>query len=179
LTSTYTLQNARLSDDFHVFAIEWAPGVVRFYVDENLYQTRTPADVPSGSKWVYDHPFFIILNIAVGGSFPGNPDSTTTWPQTMLVDYVRVYSDPTATSRPSITAAVAQGKHVVVAGANFDRRAVILMNGEPQKTLHDDVNPSSILVGKKLAKRIDRGQTVSLVVQNSDGTASEAFQFTR
>jgi hypothetical protein len=153
--------------------------VVRFYVDEDLYQTRTPADVPSGSKWVYGHPFFILLNIAVGGSFPGNPDSTTTWPQTMLVDYVRVYTDPTATTRPSITAAVAKGKNVVVAGANFDQRAVILMNGEPQKTLHDDVNPTNTLLGKKLAKRIERGLTVSLQVQNSDGTMSEAFQFTR
>lgn len=179
LTAIYTLQNARLSDDFHVFAIEWAPGVVRFYVDGNLYQTRTPADVPSGSKWVYDHPFFILLNVAVGGSFPGSPDATTTWPQTMLVDYVRVYADSTPVTGPSITAAIALGKSVLVAGGNFDGRAVILMNGEPQKTLHDDVNPSSILVGKKLAKRIDRGQTVSLQVQNSDGTTSEAFPFTR
>jgi len=179
LTAIYTLQNAKLSDDFHLFAIEWAPGVVRFYVDDNLYQTRTPADVPSGFKWVYDHPFFILLDVAVGGSFPGSPDSTTIWPQTMLVDYVRVYTDPTAVTRPSITAAIAQGKNVVVAGGNFDERAVMLMNGDPQKTLHDDVNPLNILVGKKLAKRIDRGQTVSLQVQNSDGTTSEAFPFTR
>ena len=179
LTAIYTLQNARLSDDFHIFAIEWAPGVVRFYVDGNLYQTRTPADVPSGSKWVYDHPFFILLDVAVGGSFPGSPDSTTTWPQTMLVDYVRVYNDPTAATRPSITAAIASGKNVVVAGGTFDSRAVILMNGDPQKTLHDDVNPTSILVGKKLAKSIARGQTVSLQVQNSDGATSEAFPFTR
>jgi beta-glucanase (GH16 family) len=179
LTAIYTLQNARLSDDFHIFAIEWAPGVVRFYVDGNLYQTRTPADVPSGSKWVYDHPFFILLDVAVGGSFPGSPDSTTTWPQTMLVDYVRVYNDSTAATRPSITAAIASGKNVVVAGGTFDPRAVVLMNGDPQKTLHDDVNPTSILIGKKLAKSIARGQTVTLQVQNSDGATSDAFPFTR
>ena len=48
--------------------------------------------MPSGDVWVYDHPFYVILNVAVGGSFPGNPDSTTQFPQTMKVDYVRVYS---------------------------------------------------------------------------------------
>jgi beta-glucanase (GH16 family) len=65
---------------------------VSFYVDGNLYETRTNADVPAGDTWVYDHPFYVILNVAVGGSFPGNPTSTTVFPQTMRVDYVRVYS---------------------------------------------------------------------------------------
>ena len=68
------------------------PTRVSFYVNGVLYETRTPADVPSGDTWVYDHPFYVILNVAVGGSFPGNPDSTTQFPQTMKVDYVRVYS---------------------------------------------------------------------------------------
>ena len=61
------------------------------YVDGTLYETRTPADVPPGTTWVYDHPFFIILNVAVGGNWPGSPDGTTCFPQTMTVDYVRVY----------------------------------------------------------------------------------------
>lgn len=65
--------------------------VIRFYVDSNLYATRTPAELPSGADWVFDKPFFIILNVAVGGSWPGNPDSSTVFPQKMLVDYVRVY----------------------------------------------------------------------------------------
>jgi beta-glucanase (GH16 family) len=92
LTATYQNPNGvSLADDFHVYALEWAPGVVRFYVDDVLYETRTPADVP-GKQWVYDHPFFIIMNVAVGGNWPGAPDSTTVFPQTMLVDYVRVYS---------------------------------------------------------------------------------------
>ncbi len=54
-------------------------------------ETRTPADVPQGKKWVYDHPFFLILNVAVGGTWPGSPDASTAWPAQMLVDYVRVY----------------------------------------------------------------------------------------
>jgi beta-glucanase (GH16 family) len=81
----------RFSDDFHVFALEWEPEAIRFYVDDNLYVTRTLADIPVGKKWAFDHPFFLLLNLAVGGDWPGNPDATTVFPQTMLVDYVRVY----------------------------------------------------------------------------------------
>jgi len=90
------------ADDFHVYAVEWEPNAIRFYVDDHLYTTRTPADLPKGAKWVYDHPFFLLLNVAVGGYWPGNPDATSTFPQTMLVDYVRVYeragSAPTGSS---------------------------------------------------------------------------------
>ena len=60
-------------------------------MDGALYQTRTPADLPAGQRWAFDHPFFLLLNVAVGGGWPGNPDATTVFPQTMLVDYVRVY----------------------------------------------------------------------------------------
>jgi beta-glucanase (GH16 family) len=81
----------RFADQFHVYAIEWEPNVIRWYVDNNLYKTLTPSDLPAGAKWVYDHPFFLLLNVAVGGGWPGNPDGTTVFPQTMLVDYVRAY----------------------------------------------------------------------------------------
>jgi beta-glucanase (GH16 family) len=92
LTAAYSLPaGQKFSDDFHTFAVEWEPNVIRFYVDESMFKTRTPADLPGGASWVFDHPFFIILNVAVGGSWPGNPDATTIFPQQMLVDYVRVY----------------------------------------------------------------------------------------
>ena len=87
----YTLTGARFTDDFHVFAVEWEPNQIRWYVDGQLYQTRTPADLPAGSAWVFDHPFFMLLNVAVGGYWPGDPDATTVFPQKMFVDYVRVY----------------------------------------------------------------------------------------
>jgi beta-glucanase (GH16 family) len=61
-------------------------------VDGVVYQTRTPSDLPRGARWVYDHPFFLLLNVAVGGNWPGNPDSTTTFPQEMEVDWVRVHT---------------------------------------------------------------------------------------
>jgi beta-glucanase (GH16 family) len=87
----YALPSGRFTDDYHVYAIEWQPNEIRFYVDDHLYETRTPADLPQGTKWVYDHPFYILLNCAVGGNWPGNPDDSSTFPQKMLVDYVRVY----------------------------------------------------------------------------------------
>ena len=90
-TAVYTLSDTgKFADDFHVFAIEWEASVIRWYVDGTLYSTKTPADIGSGNTWVFDKPFFILLNFAVGGGWPGNPDSTTTFPQTMTVDYVRV-----------------------------------------------------------------------------------------
>ncbi len=80
-----------VNDGFHVYAVEWSPNKIRFYFDDKLIAERTPADLPAGAKWVYDHPFFLILNVAVGGAWPGNPDEGTAFPQRMLVDYVRVY----------------------------------------------------------------------------------------
>jgi beta-glucanase (GH16 family) len=92
LSGAYTLPNqSRFSDDFHVFAVEWEPRTVRFYVDDVLYETQTADNVPPGSHWAFDHPFFLVLNVAVGGYWPGDPDATTSFPATMLVDYVRVY----------------------------------------------------------------------------------------
>jgi beta-glucanase (GH16 family) len=92
LTATITVPPAQtLSDDFHVYAIEWEPAAIRFYLDASLYATFAPTHWPPGGTWVFDHRFFVILNVAVGGDWPGSPDDTTEFPQTMLVDYVRVY----------------------------------------------------------------------------------------
>ncbi|MBK7401205.1 MAG: glycoside hydrolase family 16 protein [Myxococcales bacterium] len=79
------------ADAFHEYAVEWEKDVIRFYVDDALYATRTPSELPKGTKWVYDHPFFLILNLAVGGGWPGDPDGTTVFPQELRVDWVRVY----------------------------------------------------------------------------------------
>jgi beta-glucanase (GH16 family) len=80
------------ADDFHLYAVEWETGIIRFYVDSNLYATFTQSQWPAGGAWSFDHPFFILLNVAVGGNWPGSPDATTVFPQQMLVDYVRVYT---------------------------------------------------------------------------------------
>lgn len=89
-TASYTLPgSAKFSDDFHVFAIEWETNAIRWYVDDTLYSTKTPADI-GGNTWVFDHGFFFILNLAVGGDWPGDPDATTVFPQHLVIDYVRV-----------------------------------------------------------------------------------------
>jgi beta-glucanase (GH16 family) len=81
-----------LRSDFHVYAIEWEENEIRWYFDDQEYFRLTPDDVPD--EWIFDHPFFIILNLAVGGRWPGYPDDTTTFPQFLYVDYVRVYQRP-------------------------------------------------------------------------------------
>ncbi len=91
ITTSTALATGKFADDFHVYAVEWEGTTMRFYLDNVLYSTRTSADLPGGSVWVFDHPFFLILNVAVGGNWPGSPDGTTVFPQKMLVDYVRVY----------------------------------------------------------------------------------------
>jgi beta-glucanase (GH16 family) len=81
----------KFAADFHVYAAEWEPGTVRFSVDAHQYAEFKPSQLPAGKKWVFDHPFFLLLNLAVGGDWPGPPDANTEFPQSMLVDYVSVY----------------------------------------------------------------------------------------
>jgi beta-glucanase (GH16 family) len=90
-----------IADHFHIFTVEWEPNAIRFYVDEHLYATRTPSDLPKGAKWVYDHPFFLLLNVAVGGDWPGSPDASSIFPQEMLVDYVRVFRGRASPASPA------------------------------------------------------------------------------
>ncbi len=91
LTAAYSLpKGKRFADDFHLYAVEWEPGVIRFYVDDALYETQTPGSIPH-KQWVFDHPFYLLLNVAVGGGWPGNPNASTEFPASMVVDYVRVY----------------------------------------------------------------------------------------
>jgi beta-glucanase (GH16 family) len=91
LTASYTLASGRLADDYHVYALEWSPEALSWSVDGNVYEMQKRGSQPIGSAWVYDHPFFLLLNVAVGGDWPGDPNASTTFPQTMSVDYVRVY----------------------------------------------------------------------------------------
>lgn len=92
-----------VSNDFHVYAIEWELDQIRWFVDGVNHFTVTANDIPGGTEWVYNHPFFIILNLAVGGNWPGAPDDTTQFPQTLLVDYVRVYGAPSSSERYEYT----------------------------------------------------------------------------
>jgi beta-glucanase (GH16 family) len=98
ITTEYPLPNGgKFADAFHTFGILWSPREMKFYVDDpsNVYVTYTPASLTAGGMWPFDSTkFFFILNLAVGGSWPGPPNATSIFPQEMLVDYVRVYQEP-------------------------------------------------------------------------------------
>lgn len=114
----YDLVNERVDTGFHIYGIEWGPDYVNFYVDDVLYNQITPEDLldlddpfpesyndvftdpveyelykEKWNQWVYDQPFYMLLNVAVGGNFDGSPGENTIFPQSMLVDYVRVYKN--------------------------------------------------------------------------------------
>lgn len=91
ITGHFTLPGNGFDAGFHTFAIEWDREGIAWFVDGQIYQRRSASDLPSGARWVFDHPFFLLLNVAVGGTFVGDPDESTQFPQTMLVDWVRVY----------------------------------------------------------------------------------------
>ncbi len=97
ITKSFFLEEDRFDTGFHVFGIEWGPNFINYYVDDVLYNQITPDDVPEGGEWVFnERPFHILLNLAVGGDFVGSPNDETVFPQTMLVDYVRVYENTNA-----------------------------------------------------------------------------------
>lgn len=80
-----------LCDDFHVYSVSWGPGRIQWYVDDTRYHSVGPRDL-RGNPWVFDHDFYLLLNVAVGGRVAGPPDGTVVFPQVMLVDYIRVYA---------------------------------------------------------------------------------------
>jgi beta-glucanase (GH16 family) len=91
ITETFDLQNGRFDAKFYNYSVEWGEDYIDFFVNGIPYQRVEPDDVPG--EWVFNTPFHIILNVAVGGNFVGFPTDDTEFPQTMLVDYVRVYKE--------------------------------------------------------------------------------------
>lgn len=81
---------APLAGDFHVYAVDWEPDRIRWYFDDTCYHTVTPQDL-RGKPWVFDHDFYLLLNVAVGGTASVAPDDSTPFPQAMLVDYMCVH----------------------------------------------------------------------------------------
>jgi beta-glucanase (GH16 family) len=111
LGQNFTFPGGSDVTSFHTYGAIWSPNMVQFYVDSpsNVFFVRTVNDVPGGpGQWVFNHSFINITNLAVGGDFPGNPDSTTPSPATMLVDYIHYYQrsavqTPTLGNPPPIT----------------------------------------------------------------------------
>ncbi len=90
VTRRYDLVGSRFDADFHTFAVEWSSDRINWFVDSTLYQSIKKSYTPG--DWVFDHPFYLILNLAVGGGPPGPPTGTV-FPQQMVVDWVRVYKE--------------------------------------------------------------------------------------
>ncbi len=88
--SKWNRQDYNIADEFHTYAIEWEPDEIRWYYDGDQYFTFTPADL-GDRQWVFDHPFFIILNLALGGQLAGPIGLDTAFPAQLQVDYVRVF----------------------------------------------------------------------------------------
>jgi beta-glucanase (GH16 family) len=115
---------AAFADAYHTFAVDWAPDSITWSVDGTVYQHRTPADV-GGNQWVFNKPFFLILNLAVGGYWPGDPDGNTAFPAQLLVDYVKVTTG--ADSQPGGGTGTITG----LAGKCVDVQAAATANGTP------------------------------------------------
>ena len=90
VTASFTA-GASLAEGFHVYSVLWQPDRICWYVNDELYSTVTPADL-HGSRWVFDHDFYLLVNVAVGGTFSQAPDSSVVFPQAMLIDYIGVYT---------------------------------------------------------------------------------------
>ena len=122
---TYTLPGgAALADNFHLFAIEWTTNQIKWFVDNHQYFTATPSSLPGGATWVFTQPQFLILNVAVGGKWPGDPDATTVFPQQMLVDYVRVYKYVAAAPDPPTALMASPGNGTVFLSWNASTNVV-------------------------------------------------------
>jgi beta-glucanase (GH16 family) len=85
--------HSSLAKDFHVYSVVWEPGRIRWYLDGRRYATVTPADLGSRT-WAFDHEFFLLVNVAVGGTASVTPGPSVTFPQRLLIDYIRVYAAP-------------------------------------------------------------------------------------
>lgn len=92
ITAQFAMPNGEpVANDFHVYALDWEPDLIRWYIDSHLYHVVSRANVSSHNRWVFDAPFYLLLNLAVGGNLAGPVDAQSPYPKDMIVDYVRVW----------------------------------------------------------------------------------------
>lgn len=122
-----------VGENFHVFTVDWEPDRITWYMDGVKYSTKSRAETPG--SWVFDHKFFLLLNLAVGGHWPGPPDGATSFPQSLLVDYVRVYELPQLVAEPKTPVQGLGEKCLGAEGPLAAGAALILADcGGPQST---------------------------------------------
>lgn len=90
ISRNYNLPAGLFNDEFHVFSFEWEQDVMKWYVDGNLYSTVNKADL-GAQNYPFNENFYFLINLAVGGNWPGSPDANTYFPQFLIVDYIRIY----------------------------------------------------------------------------------------
>lgn len=90
--NAFSLPAGQSVADWHTYAVDWTHDEIRWRVDGTVTQRMTKEQ--AGDGWVFNHPFYILLDLAVGGDWPGTPDASTIFPATMLIDYVRAYTTP-------------------------------------------------------------------------------------
>jgi beta-glucanase (GH16 family) len=141
LGQNFTFPNGgRVDTDYHLYGAIWSPYMIQFYVDDpaNPFFIRTESDLPSSTPWVFNNRFFFLLNLAVGGSWPGPPDATTPNPAQVLVDYVRVYqpstiAGPTISASPmTVNAGNSAGTTVNLTSTAATGRVYLICSGAPQ-----------------------------------------------
>lgn len=88
-TSTRSLSGNNLADEYHVYSLVWERNSIKWYVDYDEYNFVTQKQI--GESYPFNNPSYLLMNIAIGGKWPGDPDETTIFPQKMIVDYIRVF----------------------------------------------------------------------------------------
>lgn len=167
---TFTLPGAgAYADDFHVFAVEWTTNQIKWFMDGLQYFSITPARLPGGTNWVFTQPQFLLMNVAVGGNWPGYPDGTTVLPQRMLVDYVRVYAP---TNMPARTNALKNAGFETGGLTNW------IAYGAGFNTLAENINAVPVHDGSGVFKvfgQFNNGLNYSGVWQDSAVTPGQTY----
>ena len=176
------------SDDFHIFAVEREENEIRWLLDDVVYSTKTPADI-TPHAWPFEEDFHFILNVAVGGNWPQNPDDSTVFPTDMEVDYVRVWEGNLPTMEGSqvvnpddlgVVYKIANG----LPGSSYEWRvqsgdSVTIVSGEGSDSITVDVSSTAspgtkdeILVDVKSPCGFERTYRMAIVVSNDVSTCA-------
>ncbi|HEX4419113.1 MAG TPA: family 16 glycosylhydrolase [Kofleriaceae bacterium] len=178
--------------NYHIYGVIWSPNQIQFYRDSitNITRTITSANIPAGTTWAYNHPFFILLNQAVGGNWFAGPDGTTPAVDDMLIDYVRVYQAGTGASQAVSIRASADNEFVSAENAGASplvaNRATVstweqfqlIDNGDGTISLQSGINGQYVTVdpgsgGQLIASKTTIGTQEKFTrVAQSNGTVA-------
>jgi beta-glucanase (GH16 family) len=169
VTTKYDLPSGQsFYSSYHIFGMNWAPDSVQFTVDGTVYASLTPSSLPSGGLWEFNHPFYIILNVAEGGPFAGPPGPNSTYPQTMDVDYVRAYAEnPPVLDFTALPGSFATNVGTFVIAGITDPSNTVTVNGMALPA--GAVNSAGVFVDT--VNLFPGGNTLTVAITNSSGKA--------